>query len=217
MTGPQVLRLFRFQPVRKGFDAVLRDVLVPDLLAFPDLVDAYVGRHGPDEMGERLIASVWESRSTMAAAVGETFDPPIFHPEHLAATTDRVLEIHELDVTLRFEDAPADRQPATGIMRLAHGQVRPGELANYRDDVRGGTLSDVEAGYGPLALYLAVGPPDRFMTLSVWSSWSLLETATGGDVRRPIATRHRERIRAFEAVHYEVLPNAHESAGRVAQ
>ena len=45
------------------------------------------------------------------------------------------------------------------------------------------------------------------MTLSVWSSWSALEIATGGDVNRPIATRHAERIHVWEAVHYELLPN----------
>ena len=45
------------------------------------------------------------------------------------------------------------------------------------------------------------------MTLSVWSSWSALEVATGGDVGRPIATRHEERLLAWEAAHYEVLPN----------
>lgn len=212
MTDHEVLRLFRFRPVHKGFDAVLRDELVPDLVAFPDLVDAYVGRQGPDEMGERLVASVWESRSAMTAAIGESFDPPTFHAEHLDATTDRVLEIHELHLALRFEGAPAGLQPATGILRVVRGQVRPGELAMYRDAVRLGTIADAEAGHGPLALYLAVEPPHRFVTMSAWSSWSALEAATGGDVRRPVATRHQERLLAWEAVHYEVLPNMHSRA-----
>ncbi len=64
-----------------------------------------------------------------------------------------------------------------------------------------------EGGHGPLALYLALEEPDRFVTLSVWSSWSALEVATGGDVGRPVATRHEERLLAWEAAHYEVLPN----------
>jgi hypothetical protein len=213
----RVLRVFRFQPVRKGFDATLRDVLVPDLLAMADVVEVYVGRQGPEEMGERLVASIWASRSAMASAVGEDFDHPVFHPEHLAETTERVLEIHELDITLRFHDAEARSQPATGILRLVRGQVRPGELATYRDEVRVGTVADVEHGHGPLALYLAVEPPDRFVTLSVWSSWAALEAATGGNISRPIATRHEERIEAWEAVHYEILPNMAHPAARVAR
>lgn len=203
----RVLRLFRFRPVRKGFDAVLRDALIPDLVAFPDLVDVYVGRHGPDEMGERLVASVWESRSAMRSAVGDTFDQPVFHPEYIDETTDRGLDIHPLDLTLRLDDAVVGVQPATGILRLTHGQVHPGELDAYREDVRLGTIADVEAGHGPLALHLATEPPDGFVTLSVWSSWSVLEIATGSDVNRPIATRHPERIRTLDIVHYEVLPN----------
>ena len=217
MSESRVLRLFRFRPVNKGFDAVLREDLVPDLLAFPAVVDVYVGRQGPDEMGERLVASVWESRSEMAAAVGEDFDPPSFHAEHLDETADRVLEIHELDVAMRFEDAPPGVAPAAGILRLVRGQVRPGELPPYRDEVRRGTIADVEAGHGPLALYLAIEPPDRFVTMSLWSSWSALEAATGGDVRRPIATRHEERILGWEAVHYEVLPNAREAVRAVSE
>jgi hypothetical protein len=213
----RVLRLFRFRPVRKGFDGVLRDALIPDLFAFPDLVDVYVGRHGPDEMGERLVASVWESRAAMMTAVGDDFDQPVFHPEYLDETTDRGLEVHPLAETFRFEDALIGPRPATGILRLAHGQVRPGELERYRDDVRLGTIADAEAGHGPLALYLAIEPPDRFVTLSVWSSWSALEVATGGNVNRPIATRHAERIHVWEAVHYELLPNMTHPAPAAAQ
>jgi hypothetical protein len=202
-----VLRLFRFRPVRKGFDAILRDELIPDLVAFPDLVDVYVGRQGPDEMGDRLVASVWASRAGMSGAVGDSFEPATFHPEYLGETTDRILETHGLDIALRFDAAEVDRRLTTGILRLARGHIEPGELDAYREDVRIGTLADAEAGHGPLALYLATEPPDRFLTLSVWSSWSVLEAATGGDVRRPIATRHAERIKDWGAVHYEVLPS----------
>jgi hypothetical protein len=209
----RVLRLFRFRPVRKGFDAILRDELIPDLFAFPGLIDVYVGRHGPDEMGERLVASVWESRGAMTGAVGDTFDQPVFHPEHLGETTERELEIHGLDVALRFDEGQGAASPATGILRLVRGQVRPGELEGYRDEVRLGTVADADAGHGPIALYMATEAPDRFVSLSAWSDWSALETATGGDTDHPIATRHAERILRWDAVHYEVLPNmAHPTA-----
>jgi hypothetical protein len=43
------------------------------------------------------------------------------------------------------------------------------------------------------------------VTASVWESWAALETATGGDVQRPVATRHPERIARWEATHFEVI------------
>ena len=76
MSEHHVVRLFRFRPVRSGFDAILRDVLVPGLFAFDDIDDVYVGRQGPDELGERVVVSVWTSRSSMVEAVGDHFDPP---------------------------------------------------------------------------------------------------------------------------------------------
>jgi hypothetical protein len=200
------LRLFTFRPARAGFDALLRDGLVPDLLAFPQLVDLHVGRQGPDELGMRLVASVWASREAMVAAVGDDPDPPTFHPEHLDETTDRTLEIVDLLVALRF-DTP-DVPSANGIVRLVRGRVRPGTLEAYRDIVVAGTWADVRAGHGPGSLYLASGSDgDGFLTLSVWGSWAALERATGGDIHHPIATRHAEQIVEWSVEHYEVLPN----------
>lgn len=205
MADRQVLRLFRFRPSGVGFDAIMRDEIIPDLLALPGLLDVHVGRQGPNEVGERIVASIWTSRDAMATGVGEDFDPPMFHPEHLDRTTDRRLEWLSLDAHLRFTTPAA---AAVGvIIRLGRGQVRPDQLHDYVAEVRRGTRLDAEAGHGPLVLYLATTPPDRFLTLSVWASWVALEQATGGDLRRPVATRHEERIVAFEASHYECLPN----------
>jgi hypothetical protein len=198
---PPVLRLFSFRPVQAAFDAVLREVMVPDLRLFPDLVDLHVGRRGPDELGPRLIASVWSSRTAMIAAVGEHFEPPTFHPEYLEATADRLLEVNPLAVSLRFERAAPAR-----IMRALRGRIRPGEREAYVEEARAGTLADVEAGRGPIALHLAIGPSDDdFLTVSIWESWSDIEAATGGDIERPIATRHPERIVDWDASHFEII------------
>lgn len=205
MSEHHVVRLFRFRPVRSGFDTILRDVLVPGLFAFDDIDDVYVGRQGPDELGERVVVSVWTSRSSMVEAVGDHFDPQ-FHPELLEETTDRRLEILDADVALSF-DVSRGAELASGILRVVRGRIRPGDLLLYRDEVRAGTVSDVEAGHGPLALYCSIEPPDQFVTVSSWQSWSAVESATGGDVRRPIATRHEERIVEWEAAHYELIPN----------
>ena len=201
MAEPPVLRLFSFRPVRSAFDTVLRDVMVPDLRLFPELLDLHIGRRGPDELGPRMIASVWSSAAAMVAAVGEDFDPPIFHPEFLDETSDRVLEIMPLAMSLRFERASPAR-----IMRALRGSIRSGERAAYIEEARLGTLADVEAGHGPVALHLGTGPgDDAFTTVSVWESWSDIEAATGGDIERPTATRHPERIVDWDASHFEIV------------
>ena len=68
MAQPGTLRLSTFRPARVGFDGLLRDTLVPELLAFPQLVDLHVGRQGPDETGARLVASknphYWDATHT---------------------------------------------------------------------------------------------------------------------------------------------------------
>ena len=201
MAEPTVLRVFSFRPVRSAFDAVLRDVMVPDLRRFPDLLDLHLGRRGPDELGPRLIASVWSSRDAMVDAVGEGFDPPVFHPEFIDETEDRTLEILPLAISLRFERPAPPR-----IMRATRGRIRPGERTAYIEEARIGTLADVEARRGPLALHLGTGPgDDDFLTVSVWENWSDIEAATGGDIGRPIATRHPERIVDWDASHYEII------------
>ena len=201
MAEPPILRLFSFRPVQSAFDAVMRDVMVPDLRLFPGLLDLYLGRRGPDELGPRLIASIWSSRSAMIPAVGEHFDPPIFHPEYLDSTADRVLEILPLAVSLRFE-----RPEQARIMRALHGRIRPGERDAYIEEARIGTLADDAAGRGPIALHLATGPgDDDFVTVSIWEKWSHIEAATGGDVERPIATQHPERIIDWDASHFELI------------
>ena len=201
MPEPSVLRLFYFRPVASAFDSILRDVMIPDLRKLPGLVDIFLGRRGPDELGPRLNASVWTSREAMVAGVGEDFDPPVFHPEYIDETTERVLEILPLAISLPFDGMGTPR-----ILRTLRGQVRPGEREAYIEAARDGTIADIDAGGGPLALHLAIGPgDDDFLTVSVWESWSALETATGGDVKRPVATRHPERIERWDAAHYEVI------------
>jgi heme-degrading monooxygenase HmoA len=200
------LRLFTFRPVRAGFDALLRDTLLPDLVGFRELEDLHVGRQGPDDLGPRLVASVWSSRDAMIEAVGEDFDPPAFHPEYLSETTDHALDIVELMASLRF--GAVESEAANGIIRVARGRVQPGALELYRDMVLRGTCADVQAGHGPIALYLARRPDDDcFVTLSVWGSWAAIERATGGDASHPISTRNMDQMVEWHVEHYEAVPN----------
>jgi len=200
MSERPVMRLFRFRPVRPSFDRVLREVILPDLRALPGVRDVHSGRSGPDDLGDRLVASIWETRAAMLDALGPELVTSSFHPELLDDTTDHALEVLPLEVAMTFPDA---REPA--VLRLAQGCALPGQLDAYVDAVRAGTRGDRTRGAGPIALYLGVEPPDGFRTLSVWSDWSDIEQATGANVRRPIDTQHADRLASFEAAHYEVV------------
>jgi heme-degrading monooxygenase HmoA len=180
---------------------MLRDSMLSDLRQLPGLVDVHLGRRGPDELGPRLVATVWSSRAAMAATVGEDFDPPKFHPEFLSETTERVLEVMPVAISMPVEGPGPAR-----ILRVFRGRIRPGEREIYIEKARKGFLADVAVGIGPLALHLATGPgTDDFVTLSVWASWSAVEAATGGDIRRPMATRHPEYIVEWDAAHFEII------------
>ncbi len=187
--------------MRVEFDAVLRDEMLPDLMRLPGIVGVHVGRHGPDAIGERLVASIWESPEAMLKAMGPDIEASRFHPEYLAETTDRSVDVHALGIAVR-----TDRQEPERVMRLVHGRVRIGELDAYVEDARAGTLRDVRSQQGPLALYLAPLPPDRFVTLSVWSEWESIEASTGAGTRAPAATRHAERLVEIDVTHYESVP-----------
>lgn len=114
------------------------------------MIDVHVGRTGPDEFGERLIASVWASRIAMIKSMGEDVEASRFHPEYLPETTDRWLDVRPLEIAVRF--AANDE---AGIMRLARGTVRHGELSAYVEEVRLGVRRTLR---GVLARLLSSGP-----------------------------------------------------------
>lgn len=199
MAAAPVIRILRLRPVGVGFDGALRAAL-PALRASVGLLDVAVGRHGPDELGPRIVASVWASTDAIDAAVrSQPGSAALMAPPD---AMDAQVESLALDVAFRAEPPRMPR-----VVRAFVGQVRPGTLATYVDAARAGTLVDDAAGRGPCALYLArlTSGPDRFMTISTWSDWAAIEAATGGDIRRPVATRHPERLVAWEATHFESL------------
>ncbi len=123
-TEPGVIRLFKFRPVRIAFDRILREEMIPALVELPGLQDIYVGRQGPDELGPRLVATIWESRKAMASAVGESFDTPVFLPEYLDETTDRELEFLTLAFGYRTLPSEAPGRPACRERRSPDGRAR---------------------------------------------------------------------------------------------
>jgi heme-degrading monooxygenase HmoA len=184
-----------------GFDAQIRDVLIPDVVRIPGNLAAYAGRIGPDDDGSRLIATVWASNEAMAAGVGEDFAAPVFHPELLPGSADRELDVLAVACVLQ-----PDRFADVGILRLVTGHTRAGGREAYIEAVQRGAAADRTAGVGPVALYLGIQAPDRFATLTLWDSWGHLELATGADTRSVGRTRHEELLERWAAEHYEAIP-----------
>lgn len=197
-----VLRLLEFRPRRPAFDTILRDEVVPAMLAMPGIVDVFAGRSGPDELGRRLVASVWESERAMQASLGDGGPGEALGQTYLGATMDR--DAAHLPLRLCF---PVSQPVRGGILRLFRGRVRAGELDDYVREALGGTEADRAARHGPVGLFLGTPGPGSFVTLSIWADWDDLLAATGGNHERPIATRHAERLVAWEVSHYEVLPD----------
>lgn len=200
-----MLRLLRFRPEGAGsvLDAALRDTVAPRMAGLPGLRSLYLGRRGPDESGERLIVSVWESSSDLDAALGPGSEAAPGPPELAPGVADPMVEVLPIVVDLSFDTASAP-----GILRVFRGEARSGLREDYIADVRMGTEHDVASGAGPLALLLGLVEPSGFVTVSVWTDWDVIQAATGSNLRRPVATRHANRLAGGTAAHYEVLPQA---------
>jgi hypothetical protein len=208
-----ILRLLGFQPLGSGaeLDAALRDDVLRGFLSAPGILDAYVARNGTGVAGERVIASMWESRDAMASELGEASAIGRFHPERVEDLTSSRLDILPLVLTVRH-----DRVEPPIILRVYRGQVRPGELEAYVEEARDGTLLDAATNEGLVALYLGTEPPARFITVSAWTNWDSIARATGGNIRHPVATRNAARIAEGSVTHYEILPATERPPARAA-
>ena len=195
--GP-VIRLFTFRPARPAFDEILRTELIPELCSQVGLVDCYSGRQGPDELGQRIVASIWRDRAAMVEAVSETLG--VFRPDRLEETTDRVLEIMPLRVAEKFA---LDGEPR--ILRVLRGRVRPGEMERLRagrPSRDGPRHRERDGARGPVPRRgCARWLPDHVGLARL----ARHRAATGGDVHRPRATRQPERLVDFEVDHYEMV------------
>ncbi|HVM31314.1 MAG TPA: hypothetical protein VM305_11170 [Candidatus Limnocylindrales bacterium] len=191
------MRLLTFRPGAPGevTDQFLRQHLLPGLVERPGLQHAYAGRI-IGEVGSRAVLSVWAG--VEPDDLGKPFDP-----ERDRAVADSNLEVLPTSLVLSLE-SPADAR----ILRIFRGRARQGRAADYVGAVRDGTVADAEGGRGPSALFLGMLDDDRFVTASTWLGWERIQAATGGDIRQPVATRHRELLLEGMAEHYEIVPNA---------
>lgn len=199
MTATPVLRIVQFRPLGVEIDDTIRRRLVPALRAQDGCIEAIAGRQGPEELGQRIVVSVW------------SVDDASVEPTAARQLDDLAISLGAADLRTEWLGVGVrSREPGSGgarLLRVFRGQVRPGELDRYVTEVEAGARADADAGFGPLSLVLGVdqGREDRFVTVSTWPDWPTIEAATGGDVRRPIATRHPERLVTADVTHFEVV------------
>jgi hypothetical protein len=188
-------------------DVRLRDSTAPALADLAGLRILHAGRRGTDPRAERILATVWASEEDLVAAAGAS--DALLPSELELDPADPELEVLPIGV-----EVAASAASEASVLRVFTGIVRAGELDAYAEEARQGTLDDIAAGHGPTSLYLAVDRPDRFITLSVWSGWTAIERATGGNIHKPISTKHAGRLAVATADHYELVPGTLEALTR---
>jgi hypothetical protein len=202
--GGEIVRLAYVRDLApmSQIDSRLRDVGLPALRGLPGILDVHVARRGPDQNGERIIASVWESTERMAAAMGPTVEEAT-HADLAPEVIRQGVEILPLAFSLRFPSESVAR-----VLRVFRGEVKDGFVDEYLEAARAGAEADAEHGEGPLGLFLGFAGERNFVTVSVWPDWSTIQSRTGGNTRQPIATRHAQMLVRGTATHYEVLAPA---------
>lgn len=202
MSDQGVLRLWSLRPqVHSSIvDARLREVIGAGAET-AGLIAQFVGRRVVDRAEERVVATVWESGAAVEAAVA---------PGGLLAFETElgagVVETMSIVLAIRPEmPAMTPREPGV-LLRVFRGHARSGELDVYVDAARRGTLEDIARSGGPICLFLGVPEPDRFVTVSAWTDWERIQTATGGNVQHPITTQHIGHLVGGLVAHYEILP-----------
>jgi hypothetical protein len=193
-----VLRVYRFRAPdsEPGLDDAMRDRVVPCLRAAPGIRAVYGGRRGTGQEVERAVVSVWNS--------GGTDTSPPMESSAIAGSVALVAGA-SVDVLPLSVGIAVDRRDRPRILRIFRGHVREGQRDRYVAEARNGALADADTNEGLVAVYLATEPPTRFITVSVWTDWSAIELATGGDIRHPMATRNAHLIEAGDATHYEMF------------
>jgi hypothetical protein len=205
------LRVVSFRPAAADapLDATLRDAIVPAVLGRPDVVNVWIGRHGAHAEQTRVLASTWSADpgpspadvATLAGTALASADIEILSVEHL-----------ELAVHARFE-----RPEPARILRVFRGTVRSGELDAYIEEARTGMLADAAVNDGLTAFALGVDADDSFLSVSAWTGWTAIESATGGNTRRPFATRNAARLAGFTVGHFEILPETPQRGATAAE
>lgn len=198
------VRVARFRTTRPAFDAALRGSLLPAIRRHPGVVGVFAGRQGPEEVGTRLLVSLWSSEEAMVGAPGLE-GPEVAVDGPLAETVEWELKI--LPVLFAHLARPA---LSSGILRLSDGRLAELDLASYAAMLSEHLAALRADAAGPVDSVMA-GEGDRFVMLSTWPRWSDIEAATGASISEPLRTKRLAALRAFEVGHYELLTSLPET------
>ena len=201
MLDARTLRVLTFeaQVPEPVIDAALREEIIPDLSRLPDIRHCFAARRGlaGDEL--RVIATVWDAGRPVPES------PEILLIGAASRDVRPLLErakVDELPIEVQARFARAEE---ARILRVFRGHVAAGEMDAYLVEARTGMLADASINSGLSAFYLGTTRPDDFVTVSAWTSWSAIELATGGDVRRPFVTRNSDRLVSHDVAHFEIV------------
>lgn len=195
-----VLRLLACRPQAAAVDVVLRDVVAPGLLARNGLLDVFMARHGDEDDDARIVCTVWAAD----AAPTDAIERDLLAAGGAALEGEAASRLDVLPVRIALRH---DGRPEPAVLRVFRGTVREGAFDTYLEAARSGALFDGATNAGAVALYLAAADAPQFITVSAWVDWDSIAAATGGDIRRPFATRHQELLERVDARHYEIVPN----------
>lgn len=230
-----LLHIWSFRPSASTIevDLQIRETLLAVAGSMSGLRSFYAGRRGADTDPERVLAGVWDHEDALEAArrpgglvaaeaalggrstevvlpiVFSVLGPPVSEEAPAGTAGTAIAPAGTGSVT-------ADESLEPTILRVFRGRTRPGEISMYVDAARRGTAEDIAAGAGPRALYLAADGMDGFVTVSAWAGWAPIQVATGGNIARPIATRHTAYLVAGTAAHYEIIPRIVPGPSRLA-
>lgn len=211
MAERSVLRLLQFRPVDPGatVDTILRASVLPDLRRQPGLIALLCGRQqGSGSAGARVVVSVWESEAAMTAALGD--GPGELDPWLLADATDPNVDVVPVHVAIR---STSDREPS--VLRVLRGELGDDDVEAYTSELATAASADVDAGRGPLALFVAVAGPRRCLAVSAWTGWAAIDEATGGRPMDPVRGSFSDRLATRTIDHYEFVPNTEHVAAVV--
>lgn len=190
---------FETQVPEPVIDAALREEIIPDLSRLPDICHCFAARRGLGGDELRVIATVWEAGRPVP-------ESPEIQPIGAASRDVRpLLERAQVDVLPIEVRARFARPEEARILRVFRGHVSASEMDAYLAEARTGMLADASINSGLSAFYLGTSRPNDFVTISAWTSWSAIEQATGGDVRRPFATRNSARLASHDVAHFEIV------------
>ena len=196
-----LLRLFGFRPddQTEVTDRYIREQLEPSLLGNDELRYLFSGRSRDDQGETRQVVSIWEGSSAEEHDLESRIRNP-FECEQSELVRDEHISVLPISFFRTTNLAEAS------ILRVFRGRTHADALDTYVKETRARSQVSGAENRRARAVFMATRRPDEVVAISIWPDWDTVSEATGGNLQTPIATRHPERLRSWEASHYEIIP-----------